>query len=162
MKNARSIVSGLIATLVLILNVAFAQSSTASSGQGASSTPEEEIRTLTNQLVQADLKTDTAFLEKYLADDYTIVHGDGKLLTKAQEIDSFKTADRHYDSFEIRDQKIHIYGDTAIVRMLVSIKGTVNGKPFSGNIRTLRIWTKQNGQWKAIAAQATRVTSDSQ
>jgi ketosteroid isomerase-like protein len=131
-------------------------------GEGQSSsrhTAEQQIRALTNELVQADLKTDTAFLDKHLSEDYTIVHGDGKKLTKAQEIESFKTADRHYDSFDIREEEIRVYGDTAIVRMLVSLKGTVNGKPFSGDVRTIRIWVKQDGNWRAVAAQATRVAS---
>jgi hypothetical protein len=40
---------------------------------------EEQIKTLQAQLVQAFLKGDTSFIDRYYADDITIIHGDGKL-----------------------------------------------------------------------------------
>jgi ketosteroid isomerase-like protein len=123
---------------------------------------EEQIKALTTQLVQAELKGDTSFLEKYYADDCWITHGDGKLTTKGEEVASLKSGATKYESVDVRDQKIRTYGDTAIVNSETSVKGTVNGKPYSGDVRTTRVWVKQKGNWKAVTFQVTRVASSGQ
>jgi ketosteroid isomerase-like protein len=125
-------------------------------------TVKQEIKTLQGQLMKAILKSDTSFFEKYYDDDYAAIHGDGKLTTKAQEIESFKSGATKYESIDVREAKIRTYGDTAIVNALVSVKTTVNGKPYSGDVRNTRVWVKQNGNWKLVVFQATRVPSASQ
>lgn len=123
---------------------------------------EEQINKVTDQVIAARLKGDANSYEKLLADDYTAIRGDGKLTTKAQEIENFKSGATKDESLDVRDQKIRVYGDTAVVTALFSFKGTVNGKPVSGDFRTTRVWVKQDGNWKLVAFQGTRVTPASQ
>ena len=59
--------------------------------KGSGETAEQQIKTLLPQLKQAILKSDTDFFEKYYADDYIAIHGNGALTTKAQEIENFKS-----------------------------------------------------------------------
>jgi hypothetical protein len=47
---------------------------------------EQQVKALTEQVVQAAAKGDTSFLERYYADDILIIHGDGKTTTKAREM----------------------------------------------------------------------------
>jgi len=103
------------------------------------------------------LKHDAGFLEKYLADDYIAIRNDGKLTTKVQEIENYKSGVTKYESIEIREATVRIHGDTAIYNSLNSIKGAINGKPFSGDVRNTRVWVKQNGNWKIVTFQATQV-----
>jgi ketosteroid isomerase-like protein len=118
---------------------------------------QQEIKTLQGQVLQAILKSDTSVMEKYYADDYIAIHGDGKLTTKAQEIDNFKSGVTKYDSITVREAKIRIYGDTAVVNALAAVKTIVNGQPYSGDVRNTRVWVKQNGNWKLVVFQTTRV-----
>ena len=37
-------------------------------------------------------KADTSFMENHLADEFTAIHSDGKLTTKAQEIDNLRSS----------------------------------------------------------------------
>ncbi len=131
-------------------------------GEGKGGNVEEQIKTLQAQFTQAFLRSDTTFLEKYFADDYTAIHGDGKLSTKPEEIEEFKSGAIKYDSITVREAKIRTYGDTAVVTSLFSVKGTINGKPFSGDVRNIRVWVKHKGDWKIVAFQNTRVASASQ
>jgi uncharacterized protein (TIGR02246 family) len=117
----------------------------------------QEVKALQGQLIQAILRGDAGFLEKYYADDYIAIHGDGKLTTKAQEIENFKSGITKYDSIVVAEAKIRVYGDTVIVNALASVKTTVNGKPYSGDVRNTRVWVKQDGNWKLVAFQTTRV-----
>jgi len=120
---------------------------------------DQEIKSLQGQVQQAILKGDTSVMEKYYADDYIAIHGDGKLTTKAQEIENFRSGVTKYESITVHEVKIRVYGDTAVANALVSVKTTVNGQHYSGDVRNTRVWVKQSGNWKLVSFQATRVIS---
>ena len=126
-------------------------------GQGGS--VEQQIAALSDQMIQAQLKADTSYFEKHYADDATIVHGTGKLFTKAEEIADLKSGSLKYETNEARERTIRVYGDTAVLSLLISYKGTVSGKPFSGDLRRTVVWVKQKGNWKIVAYQVTRLPS---
>jgi len=149
MRTLRPILLALVAIYLLAASFAL--------GQGGN--VEEQIKALQAQLVQALLKGDTSFFEKYYADDVTIIHGDGKLSTKAddEEIKNLKSGATKYESIDVPESKVRVYGDTAVVNSLTSGKGMVNGKPYSFNGRITRVWVKQKGDWKCVASQYTRV-----
>jgi len=126
-------------------------------GQGGST--EQQISALSDQMIQAQLKADTSYFEKNYADDATIVHGNGKLFTKAEEIADLKSGSLKYESIDVRERKIHVYGDTVVVNFLISFKGVVGGKPFPGDLRRTVVWVKQKGNWKIVAYQVTRLPS---
>jgi ketosteroid isomerase-like protein len=118
---------------------------------------QQEIKTLQGQLLQAILKSDTSVMEKHYSDDYIAIHGDGKLTTKAEEIEHFRSGVTKYDSITVREAKIRTYGDTAVVNTLASVTTLVNGKRFSGDVRNTRVWVKDSGNWKVVVFQTTRV-----
>jgi uncharacterized protein (TIGR02246 family) len=149
MKNVKPIALALVTICLLVVPLAWSQGGNA----------EQQIKTLQTQLVQAVQKGDTSFLEKYYARDCYIIHGDGKLTTKGEEIENFKSGALKYESVDVRDQKIRIYGDTAVVNTLASVKATVNGRPVSGDFGNTQVWVKQKGNWKSVAFQSTRVAS---
>ena len=96
-------------------------------------------------------------METFCADDYVAIHGDGKLTTKAQEIENFKSGVTKYDYITVRESKTRIYGDTAVVNALASVKTVVNGQPYTGDVRNTRVWVKQNDNWALVVFQTTRV-----
>jgi ketosteroid isomerase-like protein len=130
--------------------------------KGSGGTAEKQIEALHAQLMEATLKHDPGFLEKYLADDYMAIRNDGQLTTKVQEIENYKSGVTKYESIEIREATMRIHGNTAIYNSLNSIKATINGRPFSGDVRNTRVWVKQNGNWKIVAFQATQVAPASE
>ena len=152
MKSMRIIAPVLVAVCLLVVPLAWSQGGNA----------DQQIKKLTDQIVAAQLKADTNSYEKLLADDYTAIHGDGTLSTKAQDIENFKSGAVKYETVDMRDSKIRVYGDTAVVTSLLFFKGTTSGKPFSGDVRSTRVWVKQKGNWKCVAFQSTRVAPASQ
>jgi 2-iminobutanoate/2-iminopropanoate deaminase len=153
MKSMRIIAPVLVAVCLLVVPLAWSQGGNV----------EEQIAALDDQVLQAYLKADTSFLEKHLADDYAAIYAaSGKLYTKAQDIESITSGDLKYEAIDVRERKIRVYGDTAVVIRLVSSKGTRSGKPFSADFRTTGVWVKHKGNWKVVAFQATRVVSTSQ
>ena len=152
MKSMRIIAPVLVAVCLLVVPVAWSQGGNV----------EQQIAALDDQVVQAYLKADTSFMERYFADDYTAVHSDGKLTTKAQEIENCKSGALKHESMDVRERKIRVYGDTAVVIRLVSSKGTYGGKSFSADSRVTEFWVKRKGNWKIVAYQVTRVAPASQ
>ena len=124
-------------------------------GQGGSA--EQQITALTDQLNQAFGKGDSGWMEKHFADDFTAIHSNGALVTKAQEIDNVKTGKIKWATVDLHDRQIRVFGDTAVVTTLASSTGTVGGTPYSGDFRTTQIWVKHKGDWKMVAFQSTRV-----
>lgn len=109
-------------------------------------------------MIQANLKGDAEFYRKYYAEDATIVHGNGKLFTKEQELADLKSGSLKYESIDVREKTIHAYGDTAVVHVLLTFKGLLAGKPFGPiDLRRTVVWVKQQGNWKIVAWQVTRV-----
>lgn len=129
---------------------------------GRRETPEQQIKMLEARVVEALLKRDFRFLEKVLADDYTAIRADGRLGTRAQEMESLQTGNTKFESYDVHELKVRIYGDTAIANLLFSVTGTINGKPSRGDARATRVWVRQEGAWKLVAHQATRVAPASQ
>jgi ketosteroid isomerase-like protein len=118
---------------------------------------EAQIARLADQFIQAFEKADVGFMQKYFAEEFTAIHSDGKLSTKAQEIDNIKSGVLKWESVDTHERKVHAYGDTAVVIGFASSKGTLGGKPYSGDYRTTQYWVKHNGDWKVAAFQSTRV-----
>ncbi len=123
---------------------------------------QQQVKMLNDQMIEASLKGNTSVLEKYYADDCLIIHGDGKVATKVQELEAFKSGAVKYDSLDVRELVILTYGDTSVANVLVSTKGTINGKPLSSDVRATRVFVKQKGEWKNVLFQVTRVPSPSQ
>jgi uncharacterized protein (TIGR02246 family) len=122
---------------------------------------EQHIKKLNDQVNAANVKGDTSFLEKVLADDYTAIRGDGSVLTKAEEIEKMKSGAIKYQKVDLQDVKVRVYGNTAITVDLSTTTNMRNGIQRTGSNRTTRIWVKQKGDWKCVSYQTTRVPSAS-
>jgi ketosteroid isomerase-like protein len=118
---------------------------------------EQQIKALHEQSRQAALKGDVSFGERYLNDDYLGIGDDGRLITKDQDLQMLKSGAIRYEAIDERDVKVRVYGDTAIVSALASVRLTVDGKPLRGEHRATFVWVKQQGNWKEVSFQATRV-----
>lgn len=122
---------------------------------------EQQIDGLTQQMVQAQLNGDPTAYEQHYADSAVIIHAPGTAFTKSEEIANLKSGAIKYDSYDVRDKKIHVYGDTAVVELLASAKGTFKGKAFDSDFRVTRVWVRTKSNWKVVLFQTTRVAPPS-
>jgi len=117
----------------------------------------DEIKKLEQQRNEAILKGDTATLDKLTSDDYTNTTAQGTIEKKADIMDGFKSGKIKFDSRELSDLSVRVYGNTAVVTGQVNQKGTNNGKDTSGQNRFTRVYVKQKGRWVTVANQATAI-----
>lgn len=117
-----------------------------------------ELGKVSEQLYAALLKGDASVLERLLSDDFVGIHGNGTIETKAEYLASTRSGAFTYQKYDVRDSRVRIYGGTAVVDALVTFTGTAGGKPFTGvDLRVTRIWVRQQGGWKCVEYQVTRV-----
>lgn len=117
----------------------------------------DEIKALEETRNQAVLKGDVATLDRMTSDDYTFITLRGELRTKAEILKGFASGAFKYQSREISDLKVRLYGDSAVVTGRSSQKGTENGKDYSGAYWFTRVYVKQNGRWVSVALQTTLI-----
>jgi uncharacterized protein (TIGR02246 family) len=99
-------------------------------------------------------KNDASAIENILADDYLVADQEGKVLTKAQDLATYK--DRltrvKIEKVEYLDQKVRIITpDVAIDHATIRFVGTSNGKPFNIVERCTTTWAKRKGKWMIVA-----------
>lgn len=118
---------------------------------------ERDILKLENDWTTAWQKKDVAFLQKLFADEYLSTDQDGNTFTKSQELANVTSAGTALTSFALTEMKVHVYGDTAVVTGLNTIKSTSKGKDNSGAYRFTDVFVKRDGRWQVVATQMSMV-----
>jgi ketosteroid isomerase-like protein len=115
----------------------------------------KELIEFRNRYIEAEENRDMAFLDKILADDFFALNPQGRLLNKAQQLENLKRPDRTLKVLNPRETQVRFYGDgkVAILTEHVTVDGTDKGQHFGGEYRFLRVFAKQNGEWKVVLAQ---------
>ena len=148
-----------LATLVLVV-FAFALVSSTQAGNhdhAAGKSAVEAIRLLEEERNQAILHGDAVALERMTSDDYTFVTLRGEMLTKAAIVHNFRSGAAKYQSREISDLNIRVYGNSAVVTGRAVQKGAENGKDYSGDYWFTRVYVNQGGHWTTVALQTTLI-----
>jgi ketosteroid isomerase-like protein len=116
----------------------------------------QEVVDFRNRYIEAEENRDVAFLDKILADDFFALNPQGKLLDKAGQLENLKRPDRTLKVLNPRETHVQFYanGAVAVLTEHVTVDGTDKGKPFGGELRFLRVFAKQNGNWKVVLAQS--------
>jgi ketosteroid isomerase-like protein len=149
-------------TMFLVLSViahtSFASAQTANTSViTAATNAEDEIKNLEEMRNQAVLHGDVAALDRMTSDDYTFITLRGEMRTKSDILKGFASGSFHYESRQISDLTVRIYGDTAVVTGRSVQKGTENGKDYSGDYWFTRVYVKQKDRWLTVALQTTLI-----
>jgi ketosteroid isomerase-like protein len=109
---------------------------------------------------QAAVKAnDAAAMERILAEDFVLVNGRGKVSTKADLIKAAREKRTTYEHQEEEEgsQKVRVWGDTAVVTALLSIKGTESGIPVDYQVWFSDTYVRlPGGGWRYVFGQASR------
>ena len=127
-----------------------------SSDQSSSSSAEgQQLLGLEQQWAQSEKSGDSAGVARIESDNYVFTDPTGKVTGKQDDVNSLKSGQMKYQSFELSDLQPHVVGNTAVVTGRATIKGTSKGQDISGTYAFTATWVKNNGQWQAVATQVT-------
>jgi ketosteroid isomerase-like protein len=112
-----------------------------------------DIAALESKWNAAYKRSDIAAMESLLADDFVITVEDGSTFSKSGYIAHNGDSTLHVEVSEMRDVKVRMHGNVAVVTAAYHEKGTVKGKPYESHDRSTDVWMmNKNGSWQVIAA----------
>jgi len=110
---------------------------------------QQAVERLDDEILEAARKGDAAFFDKVLADDYVRISPNGQMNTKAETVELYKAGKLKAGSIELKNRKVRVFGNTAIVTREVEEKGQA--------YRSTLVFVKmKNGQWQLVTFQATK------
>jgi ketosteroid isomerase-like protein len=124
----------------------------------SSSSAADELKQIENDWAAAVKAKDAGKLGEILADSWVGLGWDGKITDKAQNLAELKAQGNSLSNFEMGPMNVRLFGNTAVVTGSDTEKSTEAGKDTSGKYIWTDVFVKQNGKWRAVASQSTRVT----
>jgi ketosteroid isomerase-like protein len=117
----------------------------------------EQIIEKEKSLLNAMLTSDVKVLDDLIADDLIFTDHTGRVVNKSEDLEAHRSGSLHIESIVPNEQVIKIYDNTAIVSVLMQIKGQYLRQPFEGKIRYTRVWINIDNAWKIVAGHSSAV-----
>ncbi len=125
-----------------------------------STDPGLEMKALEKSWSEAVVKRDVPAIDRILADDYVLTTPEGRLVTKAQIIESFRApADPSYvlKSIDLAEMTVRFFGETALVSSRFTLNAEADGAVVATPFRHSDVFVRRHGAWRCEARQATRI-----
>lgn len=150
-----------ILPLGLLLAAAVALSGQAPAAPAAPNSVEQILLQLERDWSQADVHKDAAALDRILAEDWIGIDFEGTVLTKSQALEGLASDSGSLETTVLRDMKVRIYGNTAIITGTDIEKSEYHGKDSSGKYLWTDVFVFRNGLWQAVSSQSTKLAAAS-
>jgi ketosteroid isomerase-like protein len=112
------------------------------------------VAALDTEYQAAVQRNDAATMDRLLADDFVLVTGTGRVVTKSDLLVEARSHDVIYERQEDSDPVVRVWGDTAVITALLWSKGTDKGKPFEYKLWFSDTYIRTPTGWKYAFAQA--------
>jgi ketosteroid isomerase-like protein len=113
------------------------------------------------QLIQdmhaAQVRNDLAFLDRVVADDCTVIHANGDLLTKAQWMADKRSGATRWQLAQPSEIQVRVYGNTAVAHNHMTVNGRLRGVPFAGQTWQSSTFVKKQGRWRFVIIHFTTI-----
>jgi ketosteroid isomerase-like protein len=143
----------------LLACVLLAMTTLLGQGKNDKNSAEQALIQMEHAWSQADIQKDAAALNQILAEDWIGIDFEGTILTKALALKGISSDSAALQSTILRDMKVRIYGNTAIVTGTDTEKGEYHGKDSSGKYLWTDVFVHRNGRWQAVSSQSTKLTA---
>jgi ketosteroid isomerase-like protein len=136
------------------LAAVFALVAAAASAEGSAADDARIVADLDTQYQAAVAHNDADRMARILADDFVLVTGRGKIYTKADLLFEARSGRIVYERQDDSQQKVRVWGDTAVVTALLWAKGTEEGKPFEYRCWFSDTYVRTTSGWRYVFGQS--------
>ncbi len=116
-----------------------------------------QIHKLNAQLIEAYKRDDATSLERIFAAEYVFIDEQGLFLPREHIIESFRSGDHRVFSYDISEERIHVYSGAAVMTYRYVSRESYKGQPAGGEFRVTRVFARKYGAWQIVAGQETRI-----
>ncbi len=106
---------------------------------------------------EAFYRKDVNFIEGLLADEFVATYDDGSRGDKARELALVEEFNQQVISSTQDEFAVKVYGDTAVVWFTLRLAGMRQGQRAEVTYRYTDVWVLQDGRWKCVSTQSTKV-----
>jgi len=110
-----------------------------------------------NSLNQALIKADVPTLNKIVADEFIVIRANGAIIGKGEGVKDVETGKIKFESVEMLDSTVHVYGNTGVMTTLEKTSARIGGRPISGQTRNTYVCVRRGGRWLVVLRQFTPV-----
>lgn len=120
---------------------------------------EQEVLSVEQEYLDANVRRDSAALDRILADDFTFRHDGRYVTTKADRLALMENPDFSFLSIDTDDVKVNVNGDQAVVTGEAVVRGRYQEREFLSPLyRYRRLYEKRQGGWQIVSVGTTRIT----
>ena len=123
-----------------------------------------EVAAIGRSYTEMIRRADAAAIAGILADDYIVTDEVGTVLTKQQDLATYKDRAQSVkiDIVDYKDQKVRMISkNVAVEHSTIRFIGTRDGKPFDFVERITTTWAKRGGRWQIVADHFSYVKEES-
>jgi ketosteroid isomerase-like protein len=119
---------------------------------------EKAVEKLIDQYAEAARKGDVTFFGKNLARDYIGIEPDGRMSTKPEVLQLYRSGQIKFERLEVNDRRARVYGNVAVVISELVMKGHIGITELNGTYRSTDVLRrKPDGQWQSVSSQFTKL-----
>jgi len=124
---------------------------------------DQEIAELEAQLRAAQLAADVPALDRLIADELLFTGPDGRLGTKAQDLEAHASGVVRFRTHEPEELRVRRVGkNVAIAALRARLAVEVGGTITRGSYRYTRVWAREKGgPWRVVGGHVSEVASQS-
>ncbi len=112
------------------------------------------IKDLDTRFQAATKADDVAAIDAALPEDYILVTGSGRVLTKADLVRDAREESTIYEFQDPSQQTVRVWGDTAVITALLRIKGVREGKTIDFSVWYSDTYARTPAGWRYVLGQA--------
>lgn len=112
------------------------------------------VAALDEEYQQAVKRNDVATMDRILADDFVLVTGRGNTFTKLDLLREARGGTITYERQDVETRTVRVWGDTAVVTALLSIKGVNAGQPMDYRLWYSDTYVRTPAGWRYVLGQA--------
>jgi hypothetical protein len=117
----------------------------------------ETIIELDKKRMTAMAQKDTAALKNMLCKSLVYTHSSARQDTKQSLIDAMESGKTVYTSMVPSEVKAQDFGNVVVLTGVAAISVNSNGKPNSFRVRFTDVYENQNGTWRMVTWQSTKL-----
>jgi hypothetical protein len=118
---------------------------------------EQMIIDLDKKRMAATVQKDVAALKNMLCKGLVYTHSSARQDTKQSLIEGIESGKTVYTSIEPSEVKAQDVGNAVVLTGVAAISVNSNGKPNSFRVRFTDVYENQNGTWRMITWQSTKI-----
>jgi hypothetical protein len=122
-------------------------------------TTEQHRIYLDQQFFDSLINADVTSLNELLADDFTLVDVmSGSEVDKPALLAEVGSGRVKFETIEAAEQLVRLYAPTIVITGRTQMRGTFESHPFAVESRYTHVYVNQDGEWRMIAAQGTKIS----